>query len=318
MAIKDWWNNLTGKDNMNTTKQSNEGCDYSKRQQPAQEVEDYVWPTQTYNISSIEDDKVVTAPQVKSQNEGTKNGMTKLEVPARPKPTAYDQDKELLPSISADIKPVGDILVQGNQRPKTVTDTPPVVNHVIVPTSPPIQRTHPKEVIAFVVENSADVLTYKDEVLKIIKNIVDSKKASLFLFLRIGNGGKFFELMDYDDVTKGNIVSNLLSENASNVKTGLTSALFHIKGTLKKSLLPKFTFKKLLYNVSTFSIICIGSGAVEGEEFAKKAIASCIEDLKEFTVLKGIKYFCIKDRDAIKVAALGFPVIGHIIPNFYE
>ena len=56
---------------------------------------------------------------------------------------------------------------------------------------------------------------------------------------------------------------------------------------------------------------------VYDDPIAKKNISSYLKELKELKAFKGIKYFCIKDSDAIKVAALGFPVIGHIISDFY-
>lgn len=178
-----------------------------------------------------------------------------------------------------------------------------------------------KDVIAFVIENSSEVLKCKDEVLNIINKILEGKKTAIFLFIKVGNGQTSYDSynpMDYNDVTKQGILSCLLNASDPYEQVLLAPALYRVRNMFKVFSGKDFTFKKTKYKLDNCSIICFGSDTFISGGTVKKAITTCITDLKKLPKLKTFKYFCVKDSDTIKVASMGFPVIGHIVSNFYE
>lgn len=173
-----------------------------------------------------------------------------------------------------------------------------------------------KDVLAFVIENSNDTFKQKESIINIISQTVEKKKDAIFLFVKVGNGQIPFSPMDYDTVKKKDIFSSLITETVENELPNLASALFYLVNNLKVFAADTFSFAKTKYKLGNCSIVCIGTGACVQNEDTIKIVSSCISKLQNISKLKAFKYFCIKDSDAIRVSALGFPVIGHILSDF--
>lgn len=186
-------------------------------------------------------------------------------------------------------------------------------------TWPPIAPKIPeKEVFAFLVENSSDTLAQKESIINIISQTVESKKDAIFLFVKVGNDKTPFSPMDYKAVKEKDIISSLITKSETDELPNLASALFYLVNNLNVFAADSFSFAKTKYKLGTCSIVCIGTGACIQNENSSEIISSCISKLQKISKLKAFKYFCIKDSDAIRVSALGFPVIGHMVSNFYE
>ena len=175
-----------------------------------------------------------------------------------------------------------------------------------------------RDVFAFVVENSNDTFKQKEKIINIISQTVEKKKDAIFLFVRAGNEQTAFSPMDYNSVKVKNIISSLITTSNDNKAPNLASALFYIVNNLNIFSADTFSFGKTKYKLGNCSIVCIGTGACIQTEDSSQITSSCISKLQNMSKLKAFKYFCIKDSDAIRVSAMGFPVIGHIISDFYE
>jgi len=187
--------------------------------------------------------------------------------------------------------------------------------HTWEPIAPKIPE---KDVFAFIVENSKDTFNQKQRIIDIVSQIVESKKDAIFLFVKVGTDQTPFSPMDYNSVKEKNIVSSLISESQENTLPNLASALFYLVNNLNVFSSDTFTFSKKKYKLGNCSIVCIGTGSCIQNEDSLRIVSSCISKLQKISKLKTFKYFCIADSDAINVSALGFPVIGHIISDFYE
>ncbi len=183
---------------------------------------------------------------------------------------------------------------------------------------PAVPKFQQKDVFAFLVENSTETLKQKENITNIISQAVENKKDAIFLFVKVGNGQTPFIPMDYTSVKEKNIISSLLTASEENEAPNLASALFYLVNNLNVFAADTFSFGKVKYKLGNCSVVCIGTGACTQSEDSIKIISSCISKLQNMSKLKAFKYFCIKDSDAIRVSALGFPVIGHIISDFYE
>lgn len=186
-------------------------------------------------------------------------------------------------------------------------------------TRPPIIPKLPeKEVFAFVIENSSHTFNQAENILNIVSQTVEKKKEAIFLFIKVGNEQTPFTPMDYNSVKEKNIISSLLSPSKVDNSPNLASALFYLLNNMNVFASDTFLFDQTKYKLASCSIVCIGTGSCLQTEESLKIISSCIARLQNISKLKTFKYFCIKDSDAIRVSSLGFPVIGHIISNFYE
>ena len=183
---------------------------------------------------------------------------------------------------------------------------------------PIIPKITEKEVFAFVVENSNATMTQKESIINIISQIVDRKKEAIFLFVRVGNNQRPFLPMDYNSVKAKDVISSLITESVTDESPNLASALFYLLNNLNVFAKDTFSFDETKYKLGACSIVCVGTGECSLNEDSSKIIASCIANLQNISKLKTFKYFCINDSDAIRVASLGFPVIGHIISDFYN
>lgn len=174
-----------------------------------------------------------------------------------------------------------------------------------------------RDVIAFMVENSNDTFEHKESIVNIVSQTVEKKKDAIFLFVKVGNEQTPFTPMDYKAVKEGNVISSLITKSEDNELPNLASALFYLVNNLNVFASDTFSFDKLNYKLGSCSIVCIGTGSCIQNDNSTEIISSCISRLQKISKLKTFKYFCIKDTDAIRVSALGFPVIGHIISDFY-
>lgn len=182
----------------------------------------------------------------------------------------------------------------------------------------PFRIASTKDVITLVVENSKDVLNCKNEVLAILNNIVKSRSSAAFLIVKVGSNSKNYPIKSYEEIIKEDIISYILSENENNEEINWAPSLFYVRNMLESLVIGTFTLNNIKYKLNSCSIICIGSGSFIDDKIPQNIITSCIMRLKSLPKLKSFKFFCTKDSDAIKVASLGFPVIGHIISNYYK
>lgn len=190
------------------------------------------------------------------------------------------------------------------------------------PFSAPKPAIKKKNVIMIVLENTLVVREHKKEILALIKKIVSDNAESFFVFLRTGSDKKYFELMDFDKLEKEKVIDELFPDSFDvSEKVQLSDVLKHIHSTLEEQY-SKFSilrYENKTYDIEANSIIFIGTAAYENTEEAKKEI---LKEMKFITSekkrIKTIKYFCIIDKNTINAAMLGFPVIGHLITDFYR
>ncbi len=178
-----------------------------------------------------------------------------------------------------------------------------------------------KTIIAIAVENTVKACQYNNEILKLINKVVEDNKNALFLFIRMEQQNKYFELLEYNDLKAHSLPDCLLSLSSSSTKQiKLSDALTYI---CDYALLPKsklnhtLTFKNKKFEVDNFKAIFIGTGAKDSDPSETKLASEFLQLLCESKNVKAIKYFCTKDEDTINAALIGFPVIGHIESNFY-
>ena len=176
-----------------------------------------------------------------------------------------------------------------------------------------------QNVIIFVLENRHEVSARKNEIIGLLKRIVDKNNTSLFWFLKLGNDEEFYDILDYSDINKKEILENMLSAQDKNeAKVDMEKALTTINDffhalTLK---LGNFEFKEKKYDIQNISIIFIGTADYDLK--SKKEIIHKFRLIKKFGRIKTIKYFCMEDKETVNAAMLGFPVIGHIESDFYK
>lgn len=252
--------------------------------------------------SESQNAQVATDNSANSENTIVTQGNEVKTIPERPQVSG-------MPKLERpEIKPFGNIVnPQKTLEPVGTTKWPSI--------KPVIPK---KDVIAFVVENSSETLLIKDSIEKLIKKIADSKKDSIFLFIKTGNAQKSYAYLNYDDVIKQDIISSLITSSEYQENVNLAAALFYLKNTFKFFASGTFTFKNEKYRLNNCSILCIGSSSFSTENDVADISIQCIKELRQIPELKNFKYFCVKDSDCIKVASLGFPVVGHIISDFYQ
>jgi len=187
--------------------------------------------------------------------------------------------------------------------------------------TPKYMRREKKNIITFVLENTAKVREHKDEILRIIKKIVGDNHSSLFLFLQSGSNKKFFDVMDFETFNNDKILESLFSsDNPDDEKVDLEEVLKHLNTFLdsQKTSFGVLEYKEKKYDVENNSIIFIGTAAYDEKINSKKEIVELMSSIKAKRSVKTIKYFCMEDRETINAAMLGFPVIGHIVADFYK
>ena len=180
-------------------------------------------------------------------------------------------------------------------------------------------RKEKKDVIIFAVENSAMVNQYKNEIGKILSKIAKDNDKCLFLFLRAGNNKKYFNIMDYDKMAEEKTIESLFEpceEEAANVD--YLDVLKHVDNFLSPLQLLDLEYKDKKYDIQNKSIIFFGTGTYNLSEQDEDEARRLMKRIKLRNNMRTIRYFCIKDSQTVNVAALGFPVIGHIVADFYK
>jgi hypothetical protein len=145
-------------------------------------------------------------------------------------------------------------------------------------------------------------------------------KDSFFLFLRMGENKKYFDILHHDKLKENNLPDCILSTNiASDVSVQLSDALAHIDSAIKQpTLLPlRFKHNDKDYEISSYKIIVIGSGKIDSTSSDQNQSCEFVKAICNTRNVKAFKYFCLKDRNSINAAKIGFPEIGHIVYTFY-
>ncbi len=172
-------------------------------------------------------------------------------------------------------------------------------------------------IIILVVENTPKVNSYRNEVLRLANKIIEDNKSEFFLFLKNGSEGEFFNTLSYDELKSEGFPERLLFSNNCSQFVNLSSSFIHIYNFIKKYL---GSYKLVPHNGKSYTIdnariIFIGTGIDDTNADYSRRLLRLMRDNK---CVKTIKYFCIKDEDAINAAKIGFPIIGHIESNFYK
>ena len=178
-----------------------------------------------------------------------------------------------------------------------------------------------KNIIVFVVENTSKVNNYKAQILSLINKISNDNDSALFLFLKAGNNKKFYNVLDLKTIDEDKIIDSLLSvENDSCDEVDYVEVLKHINDFLVSLTvnLGELEYKEKKYDVQNISIIFIGTSDYYGDDESKVEISRLIRTIKVNKKTKTIKYFCMEDKETINAAMLGFPVVGHIVSDFYK
>lgn len=173
-----------------------------------------------------------------------------------------------------------------------------------------------QNVIIIALENSITTLNYRNEILKLLNKIIQDNASAFFLFICVSRENKYFNLslnpkcLDYfsDEVA--------LQDKDVELSEALNYIYSFIESHVKAYKI--IDFDNSSYIIDNARIIFIGTGIADSNasniENAKKKIKA----LHRCTKVNAFKYFCINDCDSIKVASLGFPIIGHIENDFYK
>jgi len=173
-----------------------------------------------------------------------------------------------------------------------------------------------KDVIVFAIDNTSEVAEHKNEILHLVNKIVQDNEKCFFMFLRMCNHKKYFDILNYETYKKEEILKALFVESEEEVKVDYSDALKHINDFLISSIVD-FELDDKKYELQNVRIIFIGAGTNDYAEDAKKETLECIKKITRRDKVKALKYFCMEDNQTINIAALGFPVIGHIVTDFY-
>lgn len=273
--------------------------------------------------------RTLSAPSVKAENtthtpleqpnnrdiaSGGKPTIVEGNVPIKPN-TPDMSSIPSIPHMKGNVPKGGCYDIEFNPKDRPRSNEFGTKPYVWKPAAPKISE---RDVVAFVVENSNDTLEQKESIVNIISQTVERKKDAIFLFIKVGNEQTPFSPMDYSTVKEKNIIPALIVKSEGNELPNLASALFYLVNNLNVFAADTFSFHNTNYKLKNCSIVCIGTGACIQNDSSAEIVSSCISKLQKISKLKAFKYFCIKDSDAIRVSALGFPVIGHIVSNFYE
>lgn len=245
-----------------------------------------------------------------------------------------EEDKEL---FEVNLRPVQQQPVNYSNKPKGVSIPANEVQRDTVPlyrgepldetkiAAEPVKKSvltpvykEKKDVIIFVVENTFMVNEYKNEILRLINKIVEDNKECFFLFLRTGNHKQYFEVSDYQSIMKDNLLENLLISAEEDCAVDYLDVLKHIDSFLSTCIMGIFEYNHKKYDIQNNSIIFMGTGDCHHEEYSKKESMRLIKRINSRIKVKTIKYFCMEDSQTLKAATLGFPVIGHIVTDFYK
>lgn len=185
-------------------------------------------------------------------------------------------------------------------------------------------RNEEKNVIIFAFENSDKVNSHKAEILQLVKKIVQDNASALFLFMRLGKNKRFFGIMNSETIDKGKIIDDLLfvdkveEDKDKDDKVNYKEALNHINDFLDLVKFGALEYKEKKYDIPSVRTIFVGTAEYGGDADSKAEISKLIGSIKASKKAKILKYFCMEDKETINAARLGFPVIGHIVSDFYK
>ena len=175
-----------------------------------------------------------------------------------------------------------------------------------------------KDVIIFAIENTPMVVEHKDKILNLIKKIANDNEKCFFMFLRMGNNKKYFDILNYESIQKDNIFDTLfIGDDEEKANVDYQEVLKHINDFLISTIVD-LEYKNKKYEIQNYNIIFIGTGEYEDVEVTKSESLNLMKRITSRSKVKTVKYFCINDNQTINVAALGFSVIGHIVTDFYQ
>lgn len=188
-------------------------------------------------------------------------------------------------------------------------------------TIPPKPVYENRPVIILALENTVKVLEYRNEIMKLINKIISDNKNALFMFLEAGNQKRFFNILKAEDLTTQSIPDCLLArDNVAQRSVNLADTLAYVQSFVEEC---KKSFNLIecsngKFNVSAIRILFIGTGCMDDNPLNVDEASKLLKLLCESKSVKNIKYFCIKDENAIDVSSIGFPIIGHIESSFYK
>ncbi len=176
-----------------------------------------------------------------------------------------------------------------------------------------------KKVIFIIIENSEKSKVYKNELQRIITKLVESNREELFCLIKIGKGSKNFGVCDYMKIKNTRIIEGLFSDFDFRGNISFSSAISFIHETIKELERNSFVFKyeQKKFKIAKGDFVVIGTDALTISREQKVHIRNAIKEIKNSTFMKSIKYFCIHDSEVVLAASLGFPLIGHIVTDFY-
>ena len=169
-----------------------------------------------------------------------------------------------------------------------------------------------RPVAIIVVEASPETNAYCENITKIVNKIISDNPDAYFKLIRIGNASTSYVLCDHDKLKSVDISRTILSLKDAPYKFDLSWALKLIDSFVKEYI----TGQKVIDQKNVINdarVIFIGTGRSDTTD-----VSVFLKPLCASVEIKSVKYFCMKDEDAIMAAAHGFPVIGHIDANFYS
>ena len=176
-----------------------------------------------------------------------------------------------------------------------------------------------KTVIFFVIEDTVDVKKYANQINAITKRIIKENDSELFSFMVPNGKDTQINLLSASLIERDKTVESILkSDDKTEISVKLLDPLRNIAYFLeyvKKSFGKIYRGKSEFY-VEKCKIIFIGTG--EYEKNLQQDVTELIKFINNQTLVKTMKYFCMKDSQTVNAAKLGFPVIGHIEYDFYK
>ncbi len=173
------------------------------------------------------------------------------------------------------------------------------------------------DAIIIVVESTRYTAKYQNDIMRLVNKIITDNPDSYFMFLRIGSNQAFSELFNSTKVKELDLKQDFFGNITEKDDVNIEPALLKIDDFVMTHLLTLKTIHEgaKLYRIDGVKLIFIGQGKSSGTVVKSSSV---LKTLCKDKGVKTVKYFCIKDEDAINAAKLGFPVIGHIESNFYK
>lgn len=182
---------------------------------------------------------------------------------------------------------------------------------------PPIYEN--RNIVILAIENSSSVNEYQNKVLSVINKIITDNKSDLFMFFKLTKNSSHCDLMSYEELKSSNVLSALFDTETAVDFVNLSEVMKQIYTFISEQIESSIvTHNSKKYKVQNIRILFVGTGLMDEEEQGIASTIHFLNCLKCNSLTKSIKYFCIKDIDAINIAKMGFPIIGHLESNFYK